>query len=298
MLAGKEMNGKKLLRSVLFCPANNRKVLAKSSLLQADAFIYDLEDAVTASAKDTARSSLSEFFSRGLLPTHRTIAVRVNCPINTPWGVQDIEALAGCKVIDTLVIPKVETLESIEKTLLIAKFHRDPSIGPLGIWAMIETARGVLRAEVVASHHSVYALVFGSNDLTKDIRALHRADRSPILFSMSQCILAARAYKKCVLDGVYNDFKDDTGFAESCAAGRSYGFDGKTLIHPNQISVANEAYSPSPYDIEMAQKIIVAWEVAVAEGKTVAVVDGKMVEELHVSEAKEILDFTRMIRDR
>ncbi|CAM9485283.1 unnamed protein product [Ectocarpus fasciculatus] len=290
--------GKRLLRSALFCPANNQKILTKTAVLRPDAFIYDLEDAVTSAAKDDARATLAAYFDAAQREssTHPIVAVRVNCPLRTPWGAADIATFSKVKHIHSIVLPKVENTEAIEAVMSIVRVNRSPEDRPISIWAMVETARGVLNAEAVAAHPVVDTLVFGSNDLTKDIRALHTADRAPLLFSMSKCVLAARAEGKFVLDGVFNDIKNDSGFRDSCVMGRRYGFDGKTLIHPSQIGPTNDSFSPSQEDIEKAKHIVSAWETATAEGRTVAVVNGQLVEELHVIEAKDLLAFDKLIR--
>lgn len=283
-----------MLRSALFCPANNRKILNKTASLRPDAFIYDLEDAVTASAKITARDTLIEFLSSNPLPqpeaSRATVAVRVNCPLTTDWGEDDIAKFSGQAIVNTLVLPKVETTKSINTAIAIINENRNPEYSAINIWAMIETARGVLNAEIICDHTLVEAIVFGSNDLTKDLKAVHMADRSPLLFSMSKCVLAARASGKHVIDGVFNDFKDEVSFRESCIMGRNMGFDGRSLIHPSQINPANMAYSPSKRDIEEAKETVSAWAAALSEGKSLAVVRGKLVEELHFLEAQDLLD--------
>jgi (3S)-malyl-CoA thioesterase len=285
---------RRLLRSALFCPGNNIKVLNKSASLRPDAFIFDLEDAVTSGSKAAARDTLNNFLSvREPNPcesaSRATLAVRVNCPLSTEWGADDIAVFSRQPGVDTVVLPKVESVESINRALTIIKENRDPEHKAINIWAMIETAKGVLKSELVCEHNSVEAIVFGSNDLTRDLRAVHTPDRAALQFSMSMCILAARANRKFVIDGVFNDFRDDFNFVQTCIMGNNMGFDGRSLIHPCQIDPANASYSPSESEIQCATELVAAWKQAVSEGKSLAVVNGKLVEELHFLEAQELL---------
>jgi len=165
------------------------------------------------------------------------------------------------------------------------------------LWAMIETAQGVINAEAIASSTSVTALVFGSNDLTKELKAKHTPSREPLLYAMSKTINAARAYNKYVIDGVHLDIQDDDGLIASCIQGRNLGFDGKSLIHPNQVEITNNYFSPSESEILLAERIVAAYTEAISQGKGVCTVDGKMVEYLHVCNAQYILDTTKLIRN-
>ena len=281
---------RRLLRSVLFCPADKDKVLLKSVNLVADAIVYDLEDAVSPQKKVVARELVSSFLSKQ--KTTRTRVVRVNCPLSTSWGRDDLRVISSLS-IDALILPKVESGDSVELANEIIRQYRGSNIP---IWTMIETAKGVLNAPMIAQHSSVECLVFGSNDLTKDLRAKQTPTREPLLFSMCQCILAARAAGKRVLDGVHVEFSDLSGLEQSCHQGRALGFDGKTLIHPSQIDAANAAYSPSNAEVDHARRVVEGWRQAEEAGLGVAVVDGKMVEALHAQEAQLVLEIVDEIQ--
>jgi citrate lyase beta subunit len=199
-----------------------------------------------------------------------------------------------------VILPKVEDEASIDHAHDIIQKYRPAGMDPLPIWTMIETPRGVLNAHGIAKHHLVKCLVFGSNDLTKELHAKHTFNREPLLFSMSQCILAARAEKKLVLDGVHIHLNDADGLSASCTQGRSLGFDGKTLIHPNQVDVANIAYSPSAEEVTSALEVVAAWEDASSTsggggGGGVISVNGKMIEYLHVEQAMIVINDAKEI---
>lgn len=275
---------RRLLRSVLFCPADKDRALVKAIGLPTDAIVFDLEDAVSPNNKLYARQSICNFLNSH--PSRPARIVRVNCPLTTEWGKEDLKAVANLS-IDGVILPKVENSESIKYAVdIIDQFRKQM----LPIWTMIETAKGVQNSAIIARDPGVHCLVFGSNDLTKDIRAKHTPGREPLLYSMSQCIIAARSERKLVLDGVHIDINDLDGLLASCIQGRNLGFDGKTLIHPNQVSTANAAYSPSAAEIEMSRKIVEAWNIAKRENKGVVTVDGTLVEALHMEQAQLILD--------
>jgi citrate lyase subunit beta / citryl-CoA lyase len=280
---------RRLLRSVLFCPGDKDRALIKAIGLPADAIVFDLEDAVGPNNKLSARQSVCKFLNSHTGKPARI--VRVNCPLTTEWGKDDLKAVANLP-IDALILPKVENSDAISYAVDVIG---QQSKNTLPIWTMIETAKGVLNSAKIARDPNVHCLVFGSNDLTKDIRAKHTATREPLIFSMSQCILAARAEGKRVLDGVHIDINDLDGLAASCVQGRNLGFDGKTLIHPNQVDTANAAYSPSAAEIELSNKIIEAWNVAKREKKGVVTVDGRLVEALHVEQAQLVLEMAEEI---
>lgn len=203
------------------------------------------------------------------------------------WGKEDLSIMMQMKnrqSISALLLPKVETDDEVE---LVSKQIYSETGTRIPLWAMIETPKGVLNASSIAGHPLIDCLVFGSNDLTKEIHAKHTPEREPLLYSMSHCILAARASKKFVLDGVHTNLQDMEAFKASCLQGRNLGFDGKTLIHPSQIEMANEMYSPSKEEIDFAVKIVKTWR----NGDGVVKVDGKMIELLHYEEAKEVLQF-------
>mmetsp|Transcript_11719 Transcript_11719/g.17754 ORF Transcript_11719/g.17754 Transcript_11719/m.17754 type:complete len:289 (-) Transcript_11719:38-904(-) len=280
---------RRLLRSALFCPGDKHKALKKASTLPCDGIVFDLEDAVGPDNKITARDTVATFLN--IEQFNATRVVRINCPKTTEWGEEDMEIISQVDNIDAVVLPKVEDIETIEFAEYLMGSRKIP------LWTMIETAKGVLRADAIASHPSVHCLVFGSNDLSKDLRAKQTPSREPLLYSMSQCILSARAHGKMVLDGVHMDLKDNDGLVASCVQGRSLGFDGKTLIHPSQIAAANDAYSPSEEEISHARRVVNAWKEAKEAGKSLAVVDGKLVEELHVEQAFNVLKEAELIEN-
>ena len=224
----------------------------------------------------------------------RQLAVRVNCPKTTSWGKDDILSVLKAPLPDALIIPKVddETIVALFKDL-----QKTAGAGPVPLWCMIETAKGVLNADRIAAEDGVHALVFGLNDLTKELKARHTPSREPLLYSMSRCILAARAAGKQVIDGVHLDIHDEAGLVRSCIQGRELGFDGKSLIHPNQVDVTNQHFSPSPVELELARKYVTAYDAARAEGKAVAVVDNRMIEELHVIQAQQMLADAERIKE-
>jgi citrate lyase beta subunit len=208
---------------------------------------------------------------------------------------QDLSQVMNIKKIHGIVLPKVESDSDVES---VSKMIHSAIGSHIPLWAMIETPKGLLNASSIAQHPQIDCLVFGSNDFTKDIRAKHTPQREPLLYAMSHCIVAARAAKKSVLDGVHSNFHDTEGFKFTCAQGRNLGFDGKTLIHPSQIDLANEMYSPSRDEIEFALKVVRAWNAAAtgAEvgGVGMVTVEGKMIELLHYEEALEVLRFTEI----
>ncbi|KAJ1442346.1 citryl-CoA lyase [Ochromonadaceae sp. CCMP2298] len=280
---------RRLLRSVLFCPGDKQRALAKAVTLPTNAVVFDLEDAVAPDNKILARSTVDQFLrsleDRKNSPVH---IVRVNCPFTTEWGEGDLKMLAGIQNVDAVILPKVEDEIGFDliNSILAENSTRQK---PLPIWAMIETARGVLNAAAIARSSSVECLVFGSNDLTKDLRAKHTPCRQPLLYAMSHVILAARAEGKLVLDGVHIELNDPEGLRVSSEQGRNLGFDGKTLIHPSQVAIANAAFAPSVWEVEAARRVVAGWAEAVADGRGVCVVDGRMVEALHVEQARIVL---------
>lgn len=267
-------------RSVLYMPGSNPRALEKARTLPADALIFDLDDAVAPDAKETARHMVCETIRAGGYGK-RELIVRVNA-LATPWGYADIAAVAGAGA-DAILLPKVESGAMVGSVLSILTAHGAPE--DLAVWCMIETPRGVLRAEEIAVSPRVTALVMGTSDLTKELHARHTRERLPMLPSLGWCLLVGRAYGLVVLDGVHLDLNDDEGFAYACRQAADMGFDGKTLIHPKTIATANEIFAPSPDDIESARRIITAHAQATAQGKGVVVLDGRLIENLHVEEA-------------
>jgi (3S)-malyl-CoA thioesterase len=265
-------------RSVLYIPGSKARALDKARGLPVDAVIFDLEDAVAVDEKPSARATLQDALATGGYGA-RVRIVRIN-GLDTEWGQADAEAVAQMEC-DAVLLPKVETAAQLDALAKIT--------GDLPIWAMMETPRGMLNAAEIASHPKMAGMVMGTNDLAKELQSRFRPDRLPMLTSLSLCLLAAKAEGLVIVDGVYNAFKDDDGLKAECVQGRDMGFDGKTLIHPAQVDIANEAFAPAPEEIDLARRQIAAFEAAEAEGQGVAVVDGKIVENLHVATAREIL---------
>ncbi len=269
-------------RSVLYMPGSNARALEKGRSLPADGLIFDLEDAVAPDAKETARDQIVAALKEGGYG-RREIAVRVN-GLDSPWGRDDVKAMATSGA-DAILLPKVETAAMIHELEKLMEEAGAPKT--MGIQCMMETPLGMLNAkEVAGASRRITCLVMGTSDLVKDLQAAHTPERLPVLTSLGLCILAARAYGIAITDGVHLDLSDDAGFAESCRQGKELGFDGKTLIHPKTIAKANEVFAPSQAEIDWAHKIIAAHAEATAAGKGVVVVDGKLIENLHVEAAR------------
>ncbi len=274
-------------RSVLYMPGANERALEKAKTLPADALILDLEDAVAPDAKVEARERVCA--AVGAYGS-REVTIRVN-GAGTPWHADDLRA-AGEAGPSAVVVPKVNSVDevhAIEKALSHAPDHT-------AIWAMIETPVAVLNCAAIASaSERLTVLVMGTNDLAKEMVAAQVPGRAPLLGPLSMCVLAARATGRVILDGVYNDVRDAAGFADECRQGRDFGFDGKTLIHPSQVEPCNEIFAPSAAEIEHAHRVIAAFEDANRQGRGVATVDGRMIENLHVANAKRTLALTKAI---
>ena len=281
-------------RSVLYMPGSNTRALEKGRALPADALILDLEDAVAADAKVQARENVVAAIAEGGYG-YRELVVRIN-GFSTPWGYDDLVAVSASKA-DAVLLPKVESGDMVRQAQTVMDAHGAPA--GMEIWAMMETPLGMLHAEAVAgSSPRLTCLVMGTSDLAKDLHASHTRDRMPMLTSLGLCLLAARAYGLDILDGVHLDLRDDEGLAYSCQQGVQFGFDGKTLIHPRTIEIANKAFSPSPEEVEWSHKIIAAHAAAMAEGKGVAVFEGKLIENLHVENAKRIVAMAEAVAER
>lgn len=265
-------------RSVLYIPGSKERALEKAKGLAVDAIIFDLEDAVAVEEKPAARALLAEMLKAGGYGKRAKI-VRIN-GLDTDWGRDDIAAFVGAD-IDALLIPKVNNGADVQAVADL--------IPDVDLWAMMETPRGMLNAGEIAWHPRMQGLVMGTNDLAKELKCRFRPDRLPMLTGLSLCLMAARAEGIVAVDGVYNAFKDEDGLKAECEQGRDMGFDGKTLIHPAQLAIANAAFAPTEAEIDLARRQIEAFEKAEAEGQGVAVVDGKIVENLHIVTAKETL---------
>jgi citrate lyase subunit beta/citryl-CoA lyase len=280
-------------RSVLYIPGANARAMEKSREIDCDTVIFDLEDAVAPDAKVLARGQVAAAVKAGEFG-HREVVVRIN-GLETPWARDDAVAIAELP-IDALLLPKIETFEQLQAYERLLAGTRGAAV-PL--WVMIETPRGVLGVErLLASSARVEVVVLGTSDLVKDLRARHSPDRRSVLAALSHCVLVARAYDRVVLDGVHLDFKDMESFERVCQQGRDLGFDGKTLIHPTQVDVANAVFGPSGADIEQAKLIVAAWAEAQRAGKGVAVVNGRLVENLHAAEAERVLAYAEALAAR
>ena len=281
-------------RSVLYMPGANARALDKARSLPADGLILDLEDAVSPDSKDLARNQIADALKTGGYG-FREVIVRTN-GLETPWGLDDIKALAPLGP-DAILLPKVEDPATILKADALLNEAGAPTTTTL--WAMMETPLGILRAaEIAASSKRLTCFVMGTSDLTKDLHSRHTPMRLPMLTSLGIAMLAARAYGLSILDGVYLDLKDEEGYRASCLQGVELGFDGKTLIHPNQVEGANEVFAPSEAEIAWSRRIIEAFAAAEAEGKGVVLVDGKLIENLHVDNAKRIVGMADAIAAR
>ena len=262
-------------RSVLYIPGSKERALEKALGLPADAIIFDLEDAVAPEEKPQARVTLAAALNDDY--GRRARIVRVNA-LETPWGRDDIAAFANHPGADALLIPKVNGPADLDAVAALAPGK------PL--WAMRETAAALLNAAAIAGHPALAGMVMGTNDLAKEIGSRFRADRLPMQAGLGLCLLAAKAHGKIIVDGVFNAFKDEAGLLAECEQGRDMGFDGKTLIHPAQLEIANRAFAPSEAEIDLARRQIEAFAAAVQAGQGVAVLDGRIVENLHVATAE------------
>ena len=267
-------------RSVLYIPAANLRAMEKAQGLATDAIIFDLEDAVAPGEKAAAREGLAAALANDYGPRARI--VRIN-GLDSEWGQADARACAALVgKADAVLIPKVDSAADLDRVAAL--------IPDLPLWAMMETPLGMLNAAEIAAHPRLQGMVMGTNDLAKELNSRFRADRLPMQAGLGLCLLAAKAHGKVIVDGVFNAFKDEDGLRAECEQGRDMGFDGKTLIHPAQLAIANQAFAPTDGEIELARRQIEAFEAATAEGKGVAVVDGRIVENLHVDTARKTLD--------
>ncbi len=272
------MQDQRPYRSVLYIPGSNVRALEKARSLPVDAIIFDLEDAVAPDQKGAARETLATALAAGGYAP-RARLVRIN-GLDTGWGRDDARAFAGAG-IDGIVVPKVTCGADVDAVAELA--------GGLPIWAMMETATGIWNAAEIAAHPQIAGFILGTNDLAKELGCRTRPDRMPLLSSLQLCLLAARANGIVCVDGVFNAFKDVQGLLAECEQGRDMGFDGKTLIHPAQVDAANRAFAPDAGEVDLARRQIAAFEEAQASGKGVAVVDGRIVENLHIETARATL---------
>ncbi len=266
-------------RSLLYIPGSKARALEKARGLAVDAILFDLEDAVTPDAKADARETLKAALAEGGYGARAKI-IRIN-GLDTPWGAEDVAALKDAGA-DAFLLPKVNSAADIDA--LAALLGNDTPI-----WAMMETPLAIFNAASIAAHPRVQGFVAGTNDLAKELGCRDRADRLPMQMALQTILMAARAHGVIAADGVYNQYKDDAGLRAECEQGRDLGFDGKTLIHPAQVEIANACFAPTEAEIDLARRQIAAHAEIEATGQGVAVVDGKIVENLHVETAKKTL---------
>lgn len=279
-------------RSVLYIPGSKERALDKARELDCDAIIFDLEDAVAPDEKANARALLARVLVEADFGGRARI-VRVN-GLDTEWGREDVLAfaeaiLAGAKV-DAILVPKVSSPADLDAVAAL--------VPDIPLWAMMETAAGMLNAAAIAAHPRLEGMVMGTNDLARELGSRFRPDRLAMQTGLGLCLLAAKAHGRIIVDGVYNAFKDEAGLKAECEQGRDMGFDGKTLIHPAQLDVANAAFAPSEAEIDLARRQIAAFEEAKAAGQGVAVVDGRIVENLHIVTARQTLARAEAIAER
>ena len=281
-------------RSVLYMPGANQRALEKARTLPADALIFDLEDAVAPEAKAGARAIVAAALAAGGYHP-REVVLRVNA-LDTIWGHGDLAAAATLP-LGAVLLPKVENADRVRSSLALLDTSGAPP--DLAVWCMVETPKGVLAAaEIAAASSRVAALVMGTSDLVTDLHAVATRDRLALVTALGLVLLTARAHGLAVLDGVHLDLTDAEGFAAACRQGREFGFDGKTLIHPNQIAAANAAFAPNPEEVARARRIVAAYAEGQRGGKGVVVVDGRLVEALHAAEARRTLALADAIAAR
>lgn len=281
-------------RSVLYMPGANERALVKARSLPADALILDLEDAVAPDAKAEARERVAAAAASGEYGD-REVAIRVNGP-GTAWHADDLRAAAEAGP-DAVVVPKVDSAATVREVERALEAAGAPD--RTAVWAMVETPRAMFDARLVAgASERLTVLVMGTNDLAKELHAEHVPGRAPLLTGLSLALLAARESGVAILDGVYNDVRDAEGFEAECLQARRMGFDGKTLIHPAQVEPCNRVFAPSAEQVERARAIIAAFEEAVREGRGVVTVGGRMIENLHVEEARRVLALAEAVGGR
>lgn len=268
-------------RSVLYMPGSNARALEKAATLPADGLILDLEDAVAPDAKELARKQVCEAVKDRRFGK-REVIIRVN-GLDTPWGHDDLEA--ACKAgPDAILVPKVDTAKDVAH----AEQHMEAAPKTCALWLMIETPRSIFNAlEIAGSGGRLACLVMGTNDLVKEMRARHTPGREGLIMALNAAVLAGRAHKLAVIDGVYNDIADSAGFLAMCQQGRAMGFDGKTLIHPSQVEPCNQVFSPDEEEVRQARAILAAFALPENQGKGTIALNGRMVELLHAEIAAQ-----------
>lgn len=279
-------------RSALYMPAANERALEKAKSIATDAIIFDLEDAVSPDSKEMARAQAIAAVNSGAYGK-RELTIRCNA-LSTPWGRDDVVAAASA-CVSAVVIPKIESVAEVDEVARTLDGAGAPA--EMMIWAMIETPTAIMDCRAIAAHPRVSVLVMGTNDLAKELRASQVPGRAPLVPSLHMALLAAREAGKTILDGVYNDIKNPDGFRAECEQGQQMGFDGKTLIHPDQVAIANDTWAPGDDEVEHARRVIAAFNEALAEGKGVVQLDGKMIENLHVANAERAIAIAEAIAE-
>ncbi|MFC4030683.1 HpcH/HpaI aldolase/citrate lyase family protein [Streptomyces polygonati] len=281
-------------RSVLYMPGSNQRALDKAASLPVDALILDLEDSVAPDAKADARGRVAAAAASGAYG-YREVTIRVNAP-GTPWHADDLRAAAQAGP-DAVVVPKVDSPDTVRR--IVAALEAAGAPDRTAVWAMIETPEAMFEARAIAAASArLTVLVMGTNDLAKELRAEHVPGRAPLLTALSLALLAARVTGKVVLDGVYNDVRDLPGFEAETLQARQLGFDGKTLIHPGQLEACNRIFAPDATEVDRSRRVIAAFEEATSQGRGVATVDGRMIENLHVEQAHRVLALSEAIAGR
>lgn len=278
-------------RSLLYMPGANPRAMEKAQSLDCDTIIFDLEDAVAASAKSEARSHVRAALTHNAYG-HRELVVRCN-GLDTPWGLDDLRCFADAS-IGALLFPKIESAAQIAEIKDAMASHGSS----LPLWIMIETPTAVLDLQHFAADPQVTALVMGTSDLVKELRAQHTSSRDNLAYALQHCVLVARHLGKEIFDGVHLDFRNLNSLREACEVGRAMGFDGKTLIHPDQVPVANDVFGYSDDEVAKAHALLSAWHNAVGEGKGVAELDGQLIENLHAEEAERVVTFAQALGRR
>jgi citrate lyase subunit beta/citryl-CoA lyase len=278
-------------RSVLYMPGANDKALEKAKTLPTDAIIFDTEDSVAPDMKAVAREKVAAAVTSGAYG-RRELTIRVNS-IETEWFEDDVRSAVAARPAG-IVVPKVSTVEDV--ATIERLFESAGASDETSIWAMLETPAAIENAVAIATaSERLTVLIMGTNDLAKELRAALVPDRHPLLWGLGRCVNAARLAGKVILDGVYNDVKNPDGFLDECRQGAEMGFDGKTLIHPTQVEPANDAFAPTTSELEQSVRIIEAFQAGIAEGKGVVTVDGKMIENLHVDNARRAIAIAEAI---
>ena len=278
-------------RSLLYMPGANARALEKAEAIDCDTIIFDLEDAVASAAKIQAREQVRAALAQYQYG-YRELVVRCNA-LETEWGLEDLQTFATAP-ISALLFPKIENPEQI------LRIKRELALrgSSLPLWIMVETPTAVLNLQQFADDAAVTCLVMGTSDLVKELRAQHLPSRSNFDYALQHCVLVARHLRKDIFDGVHLDFRNVRGLREACEAGRAMGFDGKTLIHPDQVPIANEVFGYGDNDVEHAQAVLEAWHEASAKGRGVAELNGQLIENLHAEDAQRVVAYAKALAQR